>query len=84
MYVVGRLHSSSAQVILGGEPAFPKDALEEGGESSGHGGEGTAAKRLITKMISLYENGFFDILITDAYYSPSPLCCLWIHWVSTL
>jgi len=26
MYVVGRLHSSAVQVILGGEPSLPKDA----------------------------------------------------------
>lgn len=72
MYVVGRLHSSAVQVILGGEPALPKDALEEGGESPGHEGESTAAKRLIRKMISLYGNGFFDILTTDAYYTNKP------------
>ena len=65
MYVVGRMHSSAVQVILGGEPAFPKDALEEGGEA-------TVAKRLIVKMISLYGNSFFDILTTDAYYSNKP------------
>jgi len=68
MYVVGRMHSSAVQVIPGGEPALPKDALEEGGESPGHEGESTAAKRLIMKMISLYGNGFFHILTTDAYY----------------
>ena len=72
MYVVGRLHSSAVQVILGGEPALPKDALEEGGESPGHEGEGTAAKRLIGNMIGLYGNSFFDILTTDAYYSTKP------------
>jgi len=72
MYVVGRLHSSAVQVILGGEPALPKDALEEGGESPEHEGESTAAKRLIVKMITLYGNRFFDILTTDAYYSNKP------------
>ncbi len=74
MYVVGRLHSSAVQVILGGEPALPKDARAQakGGESPGHEGESTAAKRLIVKMISLYGNGFFDILTTDAYYSNKP------------
>lgn len=72
MYVVGRMHSSAVQVILGGEPALPKDALEEGGESPGHEGESTAAKRLIMKMIALYGNSFFDILTTDAYYTNKP------------
>ena len=72
MYVVGRLHSSAVQVILGGEPAFPKDTLEGGGESPGHEGESTAAKRLIQNMIALYGNGFFDILTTDACYSNKP------------
>jgi hypothetical protein len=72
MYVVGRLHSSAVQVILGGEPALPKDAQEEGGESPGHEGEATAAKRLVEKMIALYGSGFFDILTTDSYYSTKP------------
>jgi len=62
MYVVGRMHSSAVQVILGVEPALPKDALQEGGASPGHEGEGTAARRLIEKMIALYGNHFFDIL----------------------
>jgi len=70
MYVVGRLHSSAVQVILGAEPARPKDAIA--GEETGHEGEGTAAKRLIPEMIALYGNGFFDILTTDAYYSNKP------------
>jgi hypothetical protein len=70
MYVVGRQHSSAVQVILGAEPAFPKDVVD--GEEAGHEGEGTAAKRLIPKMIDLYGNGFFDILTTDAYYSNKP------------
>jgi hypothetical protein len=72
MYVVGRMHSSAVQVILGAEPALPKDALEEGEESPGHEGEATAAKRLVEKMIALYGDGFFDILTTDAYYSTKP------------
>ncbi len=70
MYVVGRLHSSAVQVILGAEPARPKDVIA--GEETGHEGEGTAAKRLIENMIDLYGNGFFDILTTDAYYSNKP------------
>ncbi len=70
MYVVGRLHSSSVQVILGAEPARPKDVIA--GEETGHEGEGTAAKRLIEDMIALYGNGFFHILTTDAYYSNKP------------
>ncbi|MFC1717639.1 transposase, partial [Candidatus Poribacteria bacterium] len=80
MYVVGRLHlsgrrlrgnkTSSVQVILGAEPALPKDIVQ--GEEAGHEGEGTAAKRLIQKMIALYGNGFFDILTTDAYYANKP------------
>ena len=72
MYVVGRLHTSAVQVILGGEPCLPKDAQEEGGKSPGHEGESTAAKRLIGKMIVLYGNGFFDVLTTDAYYANKP------------
>jgi hypothetical protein len=72
MYVVGRLHPSAVQVILGVEPALPKDALEEGGESPGHEGESTAAKRLVEKMIVQYGNRFFDILTTDSYYSTKP------------
>lgn len=70
MYVVGRLHSSAVQVILGAEPALPKDVVD--GEEAGHEGEGTAAKRLIPRMIDLYGNDFFDILTTDAYYSNKP------------
>jgi len=70
MYVVGRLHSSAVQVILGAEPALPKDVVD--GEEAGHEGEGTAAKRLILEMIDLYGNGFFHILTTDAYYSNKP------------
>jgi len=70
MYVVGRLHSSAVQVILGAEPARPKDVLTV--EESGHEGESTAAKRLIQKMIALYGNDFFDILTTDAHYSTKP------------
>jgi hypothetical protein len=70
MYVVGRQHSSAVQVILGAEPALPKDIVD--GEEAGHEGEGTAAKRLISNMIDLYGNGFFDILTTDAYYSNKP------------
>jgi hypothetical protein len=70
MYVVGRLHSSAVQVILGAEPTYPKDAVS--GDSAGHEGESTAAKRLIEDMIGLYGNGFFDILTTDAYYSNKP------------
>ena len=61
MYVVGRLHLSAVQVILGAEPALPKDVVD--GEEAGHEGEGTAAKRLILEMIDLYGNGFFHILI---------------------
>jgi len=70
MYVVGRLHSSAVQVILGAEPTYPKDAIA--GESPGHEGESTAAKRLVGNMIALYGSGFFDILTTDAYYSTKP------------
>ncbi len=70
MYVVGRQHSSAVQVILGAEPALPKDVVQ--GEEAGHEGEGTAAKRLIPKMIDLYGNGFFDIFTTDAYYTNKP------------
>ena len=70
MYVVGRLHSSAVQVILGAEPTCPKDAAV--GEAAGHEGEATAAKRLIMKMLSLYGNRFFDILTTDAYYANKP------------
>ncbi len=70
MYVVGRLHSSAVQVILGAEPTYPKDVIS--GEESGHEGESTAAKRLIENMIALYGNSFFDILTTDAYYSNKP------------
>ena len=65
MYVVGRMHPSAVQVIL-----VPKDAKE--GEESGHEGEGTAAKRLIEKMIALYGESFFDVLTTDAYYTNKP------------
>jgi len=74
MYVVGRLHSSAVQVILGGEPAFPKDARAQakGKESPGHEGESTAAKRLIEKMIALYGIGFFHIITADSYYSNKP------------
>ncbi len=70
MYVVGRLHSSAVQVILGAEPARPKDVIA--GEEAGHEGESTAAKRLIPEMIDLYGNGFFHILTTDAYYANKP------------
>ena len=70
MYVVGRLHPSAVQVILGAEPTYPKDVIS--GEESGHEGESTAAKRLVGNMIALYGNGFFDILTTDAYYSTKP------------
>jgi len=70
MYVVGRQHSSAVQVILGAEPALPKDVVQ--GEEAGHEGEGKAAKRLIPKMIDLYGNGFFDILTTDALYTNEP------------
>jgi hypothetical protein len=70
MYVVGRLHSSAVQVILGAEPSRPRDVVA--GEAAGHEGEGTAAKRLIQKMTSLYGSRFFDILTTDAYYSTKP------------
>jgi hypothetical protein len=70
MYVVGRLHSSAVQVILGAEPALPKDIAA--GEEAGHEGESTAAKRLVQNMIALYGNHFFDILTTDAHYSNKP------------
>jgi hypothetical protein len=70
MYVVGRLHSSAVQVILGAEPARPKDVIA--GEETGHEGEGTAAKRLIENMIALYGPDFFDIFTTDAYYANKP------------
>ena len=70
MYVVGRLHSSAVQVILGAEPARPRDVIA--GEETGHEGEITAAKRLIQKMTALYGNRFFDVLTTDAYYSTKP------------
>jgi hypothetical protein len=72
MYVVGRMHSSAVQVVLGAEPALPKDALEEEEESPGHEGEATAAKRLIQKMIALYGSRFFDVFTTDSYYSTKP------------
>jgi len=70
MYLVGSLHSSAVQVILGAEPTYPKDAVA--GEESGHEGEGTAAKRLIVEMNSLYGKDFFHILTTDSYYANKP------------
>jgi hypothetical protein len=70
MYVVGRLHPSAVQVILGAEPARPKDVIA--GEETGHEGEGTAAKRLIENMIAFYGTSFFDIFTTDAYYANKP------------
>ena len=71
MYVVGRMHESAVQVILGAEPTYPKDATE-GQESPGHEGESTAAKRLIENMIALYGDSFFEILTTDAHYTTKP------------
>ncbi len=70
MYVVGRMHPSAVQVILGAEPTLPKDA--KAGEESGHEGEGTAAKRLIEKMIAIYGESFFDVFTTDAHYTNKP------------
>jgi hypothetical protein len=70
MYLVGRTDPSAVQVILGAEPALPKDVT--GDEEPGHEGEGTAAKRLIRKMIALYGISFFDVLTTDAYYANKP------------
>jgi len=74
MYVVGRLHSSAVQVILGAEPALPEDVTED--EEPGHEGEVTAARRLIEKMIALYGSRFFDVLTTDAYYTTMPFVLL--------
>jgi hypothetical protein len=70
MYLVGRMHESAVQVILGAEPTLPKDAAE--GEESGHEGESTAAKRLVEKMIAMYGIHFFDVFTTDAHYTNKP------------
>jgi hypothetical protein len=70
MYMVGRMHESAVQVILGGEPALPKDVTAD--EEPGHEGETTAARRLIEKMIALYGIHFFDVLTTDACYTNMP------------
>ena len=70
MYLVGRMHESAVQVILGAEPALPKDVTSE--EEPGHEGETTAARRLIEKMIALYGIHFFDVLTTDACYTNMP------------
>ena len=70
MYVVGRTRSSAVQVILGAEPALPKDVTED--EEPGHEGEVTAARRLIENMTALYGSHFFDVLTTDAYYTTMP------------
>jgi hypothetical protein len=74
MYVVGRMHYSAVQVILGIEPTQPKDVIA--GEDSGHEGESTASKRLVRKMIDLYGNRFFDIITADSYYSTKPFVLL--------
>ncbi len=71
MQTVGVMHSSAIQTILGAERILPKDA-EEGEESSGHEGEGAAAKRLIKKMIGFYGSRFFDVFTTDALYTNKP------------
>jgi len=71
MQTVGRLHSSAVLTILGAEPILPKDAAE-GEESSGHEGEGVAARRLILKMIDFYGNQYFSVITTDALYTNEP------------
>jgi len=74
MYLVGRMDESAVQVLLGAEPAYPKDAIQ--GEESGHEGESTAAKRLLEKMIDLYGKNFFHVLTTDALYTTNPFVTL--------
>ena len=72
MQVVGRLHESAVQAILGIEKILPKD-VKEGKEIKGHEGEGIAAMRLVDKMIKYYGTQFFHVVTTDALYTNEPL-----------
>ncbi len=72
MQIVGRLHSSAVQGIMGIEKILPKDKKEDSHGEEGHEGEGIAAMRLIDKMISLYGTQFFDVTTTDALYTNEP------------
>lgn len=71
MQIVGRLHTSAVQAIMGIEPILPKD-VKEGKQVEGHEGEGIAAMRLIDKMIEFYGAQFFQVVTTDALYTNEP------------
>jgi len=72
MQIVGRIHTSAVQAIMGIEKILPKDKKEDSQGDEGHEGEGIAAKRLIDKMIHLYGSQFFDVVTTDALYTNEP------------
>ena len=71
MQIVGRLHASAVQAIMGIEKILPKD-VKEGKQVEGHEGEGVAAMRLIDKMIDFYGTQFFQVVTTDALYTNEP------------
>ena len=62
MQIVGRLHASAVQAIMGIEKILPKDMKEDS-----KGEEGIAA--MVDKMISLYGPQFLDVSTTDALYT---------------
>ena len=71
MQIVGRIHPSAVQAIMGIEKILPRDVKEDR-QVEGHEGEGTSAKRLIDKMIGLYGAQYFDVVTTDALYTNEP------------
>ncbi len=72
MQIVGRLHASAVQAIMGIEKILPKDKKADSQGEEGHEGEGIAAMRLVDKMIGLYGSQFFDVVTTDALYTNEP------------
>ena len=71
-YVVAMLLGHTMDVILAIEPVRNDEARRMAGESAGHEGELTAAKRLIDRLHESYGR-FIDAVVLDALYANGPV-----------
>lgn len=76
-FVVALLLDEKIEVVLDFEPIRSMDVRIEEGDTNvtGHEGELTAAKRLVTRLRSTYGR-WLDVLVLDALYSNGPFLTL--------
>ena len=74
--VIAQKVGTKMQPILAAEKINHKDTIQKDDQTAGHEGELTSAKRLVSKVISLYGPRFVDVFTMDALYMNYPFTSL--------